>query len=101
MSTTGVYEGTVKIFGGQHAEGEELRKVRITTLGDTVKLSSWFPERGLFQEVDFLDNAVTTEKGGKVIFKGTSRELTAEVGLPAGNAEVTWELKEQACRDCH
>lgn len=100
MSTTGVYEGSVKIFGGSHTEGEEIRRAKVTTSGSTFKLAQWSPERGMYQQVDFLDQATVTDKGGKSIFLGTSRQMTEEIGLAAHDAQVTWEMKERTCKDC-
>ena len=93
-----MYRGAVKITGG--LTDDEHRSAIVTVAGDYAKLSVLDPARGRHAELDLMRDFTLTERNGVVTFDGVSRQLAAEVGLPADEARVKWVLTLKGCQQC-
>ena len=92
----------VKVFSGLEPEGEEYNRCRITFLGSSpVTAKLWKMWDGRWLDVDTLSQATVVEQGKSMMISGTSKALTAEVGLDPANAQVRWEVEVLGCSNCN
>jgi len=94
------YKGPVQWIGGIN-DDQTSRRSMLSILGDTVKVSTYNPTKGRFEEMDTLTNATVEElRDGRIEATGTSAQLIGEGGVKVGEARITVRIEPRGCQTC-
>jgi hypothetical protein len=94
----------VTVFGALGPDGEEMKGVRVTLLGNPASAVLYSLLRGerRWKPVDRLTSAKVTENpDGSITVEGISQELVDIVGVDPAEAIVRWEVKPRGCTTCN